>query len=198
MIEIVTWKNVHLHGSLWADHHRLRYKLFIERLRWQVNSEEGMEYDEFDTPAATYLFVIHKSRLASVARFIPTTKPYMIEKLWPFFMESLPRDNTVWELSRFGVDPDLSTEERTHVSLEAILGFHEFGLRKGIERVLVVMPTQLIRHLTRMGGCSYSYLSPPRMMDGMRIAAAAIDVSADVASRLRYRLMDYQSQKIAA
>ncbi|HEX2580391.1 MAG TPA: acyl-homoserine-lactone synthase [Dongiaceae bacterium] len=198
MIETVTWANVHLHGSLWADHHRLRHKLFVERLRWQLNSEEGMEYDEFDTPSTTYLFATQNSQLAGIARLIPTTKPYMIEKLWPSFVEDLPHDGAIWELSRFGVDLTLSAEDRVKVSLEVILGFQEFGLKNGIEKYLVVSSTHLMRHVIGNAGCSYTYLGEPRIMDGVRIAAAAIDVSADVVANIRHRLADIQPQRIAA
>ncbi|HEX2580390.1 MAG TPA: acyl-homoserine-lactone synthase [Dongiaceae bacterium] len=198
MIETVTWENVHLHGSLWADHHRLRHKLFIERLRWQLNSEEDMEYDEFDTPATTYLFATQNSQLAGIARLIPTTKPYMIEKLWPFFMESLPHDNTVWEASRFGIDPTLSAREKAKISMEIVLGCQEFGLKNRIERFMVVMPTQIIRRVIGNAGCPYHYLGEPQIMDGMRIAAAAIEVSADIVAHIRHRLADIQPERMAA
>ena len=39
----------------WRISTRLRHRLFVERNGWQVPSHDGMEYDQFDTPAAVYL-----------------------------------------------------------------------------------------------------------------------------------------------
>src|SRR5436190_10638472 len=51
----ITWENAHLHGEAWISHHRLRYRIFVERQGWAVPTYNGLEYDEFDTPAARYI-----------------------------------------------------------------------------------------------------------------------------------------------
>ena len=54
----VTWETAHQHGEAWISHHRLRYKMFVERQKWSVPSYRQIEYDEFDTPAATYILTV--------------------------------------------------------------------------------------------------------------------------------------------
>jgi N-acyl-L-homoserine lactone synthetase len=54
----VTWETVHQHGEAWISHHRLRYKMFVERQKWTIPTYRQMEYDEFDTPAATYILTV--------------------------------------------------------------------------------------------------------------------------------------------
>ncbi len=54
MIDVLTWENAHFYGSALASQHRLRYRLFVERQGWDVPCYQGMEYDQFDTPAAVY------------------------------------------------------------------------------------------------------------------------------------------------
>lgn len=44
----LSWETAHLHGETWISHHRLRYRLFVERQGWDVPSYKGMEHDEFD------------------------------------------------------------------------------------------------------------------------------------------------------
>ncbi len=51
----LSWETAHLHGETWISHHRLRHRLFVERQGWEIPTYRGMEYDEFDTPAAQYL-----------------------------------------------------------------------------------------------------------------------------------------------
>jgi N-acyl-L-homoserine lactone synthetase len=54
----VTWETVHQHGEAWISHHRLRYKMFVERQKWTIPTYRQIEYDEFDTPAATYILTV--------------------------------------------------------------------------------------------------------------------------------------------
>ena len=80
----ITWANAHQHGEAWISHHRLRYRMFVERQKWSVPSYKQIEYDEFDTPAATIYTDGCWSTTARLvpSRLIPTTRPYMVESLW--------------------------------------------------------------------------------------------------------------------
>lgn len=188
MIKVINWSNIHLHGSLWAEHHRLRHKLFIERLGWEIPTAEGMEYDGYDTPSAHYLLVSGAdNQLAGMARLIPTTRPYMIEQLWPDFMEILPKTKAIWEASRFGVAPHLPPSERERVSKEIVLGCQEFGVHHGIESMLVVMPTPIIYRLMARTGCPYRMLGMPKNLNGIRIGAATIEVSSKILTAVRLK-----------
>ena len=103
----VTWETAHQHGEAWISHHRLRYKMFVERQRWSVPSYRQIEYDEFDTPAATYILTVDEQhRALGSVRLIPTTRPYMVESLWPDLVSTeLPHCGSVWEASRFRLRP---------------------------------------------------------------------------------------------
>lgn len=80
----LNWETAHMHGETWISHHRLRHRLFVERQGWEVPTVRDLEYDEFDTPAAQYLIWIDsKGETRGAARLLPTTRPYMVKKLWP-------------------------------------------------------------------------------------------------------------------
>jgi acyl homoserine lactone synthase len=49
-------------------HHRLRYRLFIERQVWDVPTYNALEYDKFDTSAAKYLLWLDDSDAARESR----------------------------------------------------------------------------------------------------------------------------------
>lgn len=83
---------------------RLRYEVFYERLRWDVDSLHGMERDSYDDCDPVYV-ISHGEvcrEVTGCCRLLPTDGPYMIPDV---FSETLrgapaPRDPSIWELSR--------------------------------------------------------------------------------------------------
>ncbi len=81
-----------------------RREVFIDRLGWELESINGMEMDEFDGPDAIYVCAHDEDEnVSGVARLLPTTAPYLMEKVFPELWASkeLPHDEAIWELSRF-------------------------------------------------------------------------------------------------
>lgn len=184
---IVTWETAHHHGEAWIAHHRLRYRMFVERQRWSVPHYRKMEYDAFDTPAATYILVVDdQNRPLGTARLIPTTRPYMVETLWPDLVDTeLPHHASVWEASRFGCDRELDARTRRLVVGRLIQGCQEFGITNGISRYLGVMPSWIFRHVIAAHGCPVTPLGPKLRLHGHQIEAAFIDVSPSVLAVVR-------------
>ena len=190
MVDVVTWENSHRFGSALVTQHRLRHRVFIERQGWDIPSYRGMEYDQFDTPAAVYLIPRGPNgEVRGTTRLISTTRPYMIRELWPELIvrRPLPTSSEVWEGTRFGVEPDLSARERDRVIAELVLACLEFGLLNGIRQYLVLMPVLIIRRVFGCAGCTYEWLGQPRVLGRHRVAVAAIDVSYDALLKSRHR-----------
>lgn len=185
----INWETVHLYGEAWASHFRLRHRIFRQRQGWQLPSWDGMEYDQFDTPAARYLLWLDEEQQArGVTRLIPTTRPYMLKTLWPdWIREDLPRTPTVWEATRFGCDRDLPAECRRRIVAELICACQEFGLKNNVTKYLGIMPVALFKRVIAAAGCPVEILSPPRQMAGQTTAAGYIQVSASVLARVRAR-----------
>lgn len=55
MLDCLTWGTAHHFGDALAGQHRLRYRVFVQRAGWKVPHFNGMEWDQYDTPAAHYL-----------------------------------------------------------------------------------------------------------------------------------------------
>ncbi|MGJ4892613.1 acyl-homoserine-lactone synthase [Bradyrhizobium sp. HKCCYLRH3099] len=183
----VRWDNVHQHGEAWISHHRLRYRMFVERQGWSVPHYQRMEYDEFDTPAATYIVVVdERDQALGTARLIPTTRPYMVESLWPDLVDGLlPHADQVWEASRFGCDRALGAGGRRRVIGQLIQACQEFGVAHGITSYLGVMPPWVFQTVIAAHGCPVRPLGPALSLQGHAIEAAAIEVSAAVLARVR-------------
>lgn len=188
MIEVVTWANAHVFGDALAQHHRLRHKCFIERNGWAVPSHDGMEYDQYDTPAAVYLIRRDDSmkRVLGVARLIPTTRPYMLKELWPELLAGdVPASSRVWEATRFGIDDEIAPDLKRRVAAEIVLGCLEFGIVNGIDRYLVLMPQLIIRRTIGGAGCDYRFLGASRDLAAYPVAAAEVGVTHDALLRAR-------------
>jgi acyl homoserine lactone synthase len=184
----VTWETVHQYGEAWISHHRLRYKMFVERQKWAVPTYGQIEYDEFDTPAATYILTVDDQyRALGTARLIPTTRPYMIKSLWPNLIDAkVPHCDSIWEASRFGCDRDLDAASRRCVVAQLILGCQEFGIANGITHYLGVMPIRIFKHVIAANGCPVTSVGPTLRLHGHEIAAAYIDVSPATLEAVRY------------
>jgi acyl homoserine lactone synthase len=185
----ISWETAHLHGEAWISHHRLRHRAFVERQRWNVPTYEGLEYDQFDTPAARYIVWLddHGSAKACT-RLIPTTQPYEVKLLWPDLIDGpLPQTPSIWEATRFCCDRNLDSPTRYRVVAALIFGCQEFGIANHISKYLGVMPLGLFRHVIVAAGCTITRLGPVRRMEGHDIVAAYIDVSPEALALTRDR-----------
>ncbi|MFC5323353.1 acyl-homoserine-lactone synthase [Bradyrhizobium oligotrophicum] len=183
----IRWETVHRYGEAWISHHRLRYRMFVERQGWSVPHYQGLEYDEFDTPAATYILVVDEHDQAlGTARLIPTTRPYMVKSLWPDLVEGLlPHSDAVWEASRFGCDRALSAGGRRRVIGQLIQACQEFGLANGISSYLGVMPCWIFKNVIAAHGCPVRPLGAKLPLQGHDIEAAYIGVSSAILELVR-------------
>ncbi len=185
----LNWETAHLHGETWIDHHRLRHRLFVERQDWDVPAYRGMEYDEFDTPAAWYLLWLdERGETRGAVRLLPTTRPYMLQQLWPQLLRGAPPESdAVWEATRFGCDGGLDARRRRIVVAELLCAMQEFGLRRDIERYLVVMPLRLLNCVVVKAGGEVIVLGPERILGKRPAAASYLTVAPRVLAELRHR-----------
>jgi acyl homoserine lactone synthase len=83
---------------------RYRHKVFVSHLGWPLQTTGDIESDEFDGPQTVYVYSRDGSGMVTgVARLLPTTTPYLMEKVFPALWAggNLPQSKHVWELSRF-------------------------------------------------------------------------------------------------
>lgn len=145
--------------SVIEDIGRYRHRVFIERLGWRLKSDNGLERDEFDACAAIYVSSRDDSgRINGVARLLPTTSPYLLERVFPKLLEGQlpPRDAGVWELSRFAAmdvrTGCLSSHQAcaghaARLFLKAV----EVASQNGAHALVVVTPVVVERLLRRSG-----------------------------------------------
>lgn len=176
------WESAHRCGEAWISQHRLRYELFVRRQGWDVPHYNGLEYDQFDTPAAKYIVRLDTDGQAcGITRLLPTTRPYMIRTIWPRLVDHrFEEGESIWEATRFGVTRAIPPNLRRRVVHELIAACQAYGLRHGISRYLCVMPLKIYSHVIEKAGCPVEFVGPPVQWGRHRIAAARLEVSAQV------------------
>ena len=71
-----------------AEMHRLRYRIFKERLGWDVQVSGDMEVDEFDACRPVYLLQRDDDgRVQGCVRLLPTTGPTMLRDTFPALLD---------------------------------------------------------------------------------------------------------------
>ncbi|WP_324698909.1 acyl-homoserine-lactone synthase [Novosphingobium sp. RL4] len=112
-----------------------RKRVFIDLLGWDVPSLAGRyELDQFDTPDAKYIVLADSKPLhRASARLLPTEAPHLLDSLFPWLCENgVPRGPHCQEISRFCLDPRLSSAERRAVRDELVHALVEHALANGI------------------------------------------------------------------
>jgi acyl homoserine lactone synthase len=188
MIDVVTLETAHLFGAILPSIYRLRHRIFVERQRYDVPTFHGMEWDQFDTPAAVYLVWRDCfGEALGVARLIPTTFPYMVQRLWPELVETteVPVSPRVWEVTRLGVDKALDPQSRKQVIGELVCAFAEFGLRNAISEYIFVTPRRVIENALTQAGLVVTQLGQQKKLGGLPVVAARSSVSREALMKLR-------------
>ncbi len=134
--------------------HRLRARVFADRLGWEVDVIDGMEIDCFDRLDPHYMLVRIDGTLRGCWRLLPTVGPYMLADTFPELLEGrpAPRHPRVWELSRFVLDtvgrPDRGFADPTIMAMQRVVGF---AAHMGIDRYVTVTTVSMERMLTKLG-----------------------------------------------
>jgi len=161
MIIATSIEDAHLYGDIIPSIYRLRHQGFKARQSYDVPSYKNMEYDTYDTPATTYLAWRDEAGVVrGCCRLFPTTRPYMIEELWPNTLEGhpLPKADDIWEASRFCIDKYLPAETRRKIHGELLCAFQEFGLQNEIDWMIGVMTPPLWRAVFINAGWPIEFL----------------------------------------
>ncbi|MER9420722.1 acyl-homoserine-lactone synthase [Mesorhizobium sp. M0306] len=170
--------------------HRLRYRVFRDRLDWDVSFSGGYEVDPFDGLRPHYLLLrAPAGRIDGCVRLLPTTGPTMLRDSFPALLadRSVPEDPRVWESSRFALDLPPSAPKQAGIAIatyELFAGMVEFGLSRGLRSIVTVTDLRIERILRR-AGWPLERWSHPQTIGNTRAVAGYLDVSTESLEALR-------------
>lgn len=163
--------------------HRLRYRVFRERLDWDVQVSGDLELDTFDTLDPHYLLLRDcDGRIGGCVRLLPSTGPTMLRDTFPELLEgrSAPEADDIWESSRFALDlPPTAPKGAGGIAVgtyELFAAMIEFGRSRKLNRIVTVTDLRLERILRR-AGWPLDRICEPQMIGNTRALAGFLDVS---------------------
>ena len=161
----LSFDNIHDHGPLFADLLRARHRTFIEHHKWELPEADGMEFDQYDTPASRWVAVHHYGRILAGVRLTPTTHrcgiyTYMIRDAQLGLLDTIPADllygeapvaEHVWESSRVFVCPDVPAKMRLRVQMQLIGEMVRSARELGASSLIGLIPANSPRLARRVG-----------------------------------------------
>jgi len=164
--------------------YRLRHDVFHDRLGWDVNSDNGMEHDEFDEIDPVYVLAKRDLEVRGCWRLLPTTGPYMLKDTFPQLLhgQAAPQQPDVWELSRFAVSTTGYEGESqgfgfSGTPVEMMQMLYKFAKTNKIKRYVTVTTVSLERMLCKQG-VSISRLGSPIKIGRVLTVACTIEIDA--------------------
>ncbi len=188
MISCIMYNNLEQFGGVLHSAFQLRHESFIERQSYDVNSYDGLEFDQYDTPAAVYL-VYHddEGTALGVNRLTPTIVSGMLHDLFPSLVEdkSILKNSKIWEGTRYCIKKDLPSQLRTEIIHEMAIAYLEFGLDQKIDKIIGMMPTYIYRSVFERPGIEMEYLGDIQKIDNQNIRAVAIPIEDEQLTNVR-------------
>ncbi|RWL17948.1 MAG: GNAT family N-acetyltransferase [Mesorhizobium sp.] len=188
---VLTHSNYSEFPDLIAGMHRLRYRVFRDRLNWDVSVSGDMEIDAYDALKPTYIIADDDSgSVVGCARLLPTTGPTMLANTFPALLGSnpSPRSDKIFESSRFCVDTrsadSVSATGLRDVTFSLLAGILEWGLANGQETVVTVTDVRFERILRR-AGWPLERFAPPMQIDDTRALAGHLPITESALMNVR-------------
>jgi acyl homoserine lactone synthase len=170
--------------------HRLRYRIFKQRLGWDIQASGDMEVDEFDALGPCYLLQRSaEGAITGCVRLLPTIGPTMLRDTFGALLDgdAAPASPRIWESSRFGLDPNhagpLASQGIAKATYELFAGMIEFGLSRGLTDIVTVTDV-LMERILRRASWPLRRLGQPKALGRSLAVAGYLEVSANSLGRI--------------
>jgi N-acyl-L-homoserine lactone synthetase len=193
MLQLVTPHDYATCADALAEMHRLRFRVFKNRLDWDVTTSGDMERDSYDDLEPVYLLQRNTlGDLTGCVRLLPTAGPTMLRDTFAALLhgQPMPCDPSIWETSRFALDQrEVSSVGAGGVATqtyELLVGLLEFGLANSIRQIVTVTDARMERILRR-ANWPLVRLGEPVVIGDTRALAGTVEISDEILRRLRNR-----------
>ncbi|CAN1355935.1 acyl-homoserine-lactone synthase [Bradyrhizobium sp. BR13661] len=191
MIQLITASSYGEFSDTLVAMHRLRHRVFKQRMAWEVQTSGDMEIDNFDALHPDYLIQIGENgQVQGSVRLLPTLGPTMLCDTFPALLEGQPAPSSslVWESSRFAVDVPVDAPKGDHgitrAAYELFAGMVEFGLSRQLTDIVTVTDVRMERILRR-AGWPLRRIGNPATIGNTVAVAGYLEISTDILANLR-------------
>jgi acyl homoserine lactone synthase len=158
------------------DYFRLRYRVFHERLHWDVQCQDEKETDEYDDDRTVYVLTADDDdHVIGGWRLRPTLERYMLEEVFPQLLcgAVVPRHPRIWESNRFVVD---QREAKTRAygfgdaASQLFRATTQYAVDRGIDEYVMVLSAGVVRLVRHSGLIVHTYGRPMRIGEVLSVA----------------------------
>lgn len=184
-MNVMTGSSAGLQEGLFTKLSEYRCKVFVDKLGWNLDTQQGRELDQFDRADTLYLVAQDdEGNVQGCARLLPTSRPYLLSEVFPEILhgQTPPASPLVWELSRFAaVDfnsgktsamGQFSSPIAVRLLQEALAAAGQ----QGAKRLITVSPIGVERLLYKAGFLAHRAAPPIMTADGHPLVACLIEV----------------------
>lgn len=189
-VTTLSFENMHNHGELFANMLRARHQTFIVENQWDLPEANGMEFDQYDTPASRWVTVHENGHVLAGVRLTPTTHrcgiyTYMIRDAQRGLLESIPSNlldrkapvaSHIWESSRVFVSREVPAKMRFKVQLQLISEMVKSARDLGATELIGIIPANSPR-LARRVGLDCQPAGPVLDFDGEKSVCVTISMA---------------------
>lgn len=189
-VTTLSYKNLHNHGELFANMFRARHRAFIVQNKWKLPESDGMEFDQYDTPASRWVAVHDRGIVMAGVRLTPTTHQcgiytYMIRDAQRGLLETIPENllfdeaptaSHIWESSRVFVSDSVPAKLRMRVQMQLINEMVISARQLGATSVIGMIPENSPR-LARRVGLDCVAAGPVLEIEGSRSVCVNINMA---------------------
>ncbi|MDO5656850.1 MAG: acyl-homoserine-lactone synthase [Paracoccus sp. (in: a-proteobacteria)] len=162
----ISFANLDAHGQLFTNLLRARKQSFIIQNNWDLPQADGMEFDQYDTPASRWVAVHERGEVLAGIRLTPTTArcgvySYMIRDAQRgilggsiprnLLFDEAPVDARVWESSRVFVCHAVPMALRRKVHAELNAGVNQAARELGATRHIGLIHANWPRWFRQLG-----------------------------------------------
>ncbi|HWH59556.1 MAG TPA: acyl-homoserine-lactone synthase [Terriglobales bacterium] len=174
-----------------TEMHRMRCRVFRDRMNWDVQVSGELEIDQYDALHPTYLLMRgNDGSVIGCVRLLPTAGPTMLGDTFPMLLgdTAVPSSEDVWESSRFALDiPETAPKGARGLAVgtyELFAGMIEFGLAKRLKEIVTVTDTRMER-LLRAAGWPLHRIGIPAQIGNTQAVAGYLEISRQALQRIR-------------
>lgn len=186
----LSFGNMHNHGDLLVKLLKARRQSFIVERNWDLPEAEGMEYDQYDTPASRWIAIHEDGEVLAGIRLTPTTArcgmyTYMIRDAQKGMLDDIPSDllsfeapvdEKIWESSRVFISRDIPAAKRRAVQMQLMMELIKAAREMGAEKLLGLVPALWPRWIGRLG-LHADPVGPVMEIEGMKVQVAMMDLN---------------------
>ena len=175
--------NMHRYGAAFYDYLKMRKRVFVDELHWDIPHNDFVEMDQYDNPLTHYSLVVRDGKVLGGARAMSTMAEWngagcMLNDVIEGKLPTIPisvidapiKTPDVWECSRLVMAEDIGTvEDRAECLALIVDGLADMARAQGATELMSLTRLPLLRALRQLGWAC-DRIGKPYMQDGRSYA----------------------------